>query len=350
MTNPIITPSTEAQISAFEQNHATFRSLNQQMWQIPLISMTLTGGLWFGVSGASAFPLFQMALLFLAVVGNTALAIVIVRLRFVMDKHLDWLETHFPEGFVKANGDQWYNRPLVVRSAFQLVLLLAAGTSLILLISTATQTNWSRAFANMNTTPSLQYYDDHAVHLADLYDSVDPRNAHPALHKRLQSLPEGTRLRILDVGAGSGRDASWLASLGHSVTAVEPSAGMRRIGQAQHPTDLINWRDDALPELKRLESEEFDLIVASAVWMHLAHEDRRPALRRMSSLLAEDGQLYLTLRIGPANENRGIFDVTLEDTKIVAEQAGMAIEVLSEQADLLGRSDVRWVSVAVKAP
>ena len=65
--------------AAFEQNHLAFRSLNQQMWQIPLISMTLTGGLWFGVSRVEEFPLFQLALLFLAAVGNAALFVVILR-------------------------------------------------------------------------------------------------------------------------------------------------------------------------------------------------------------------------------------------------------------------------------
>ena len=32
----------------------------------------------------------------------------------------------------------------------------------------------------------------------------------------------------MDVGAGSGRDAAWLASLGYNVTGVEPAQAMRR--------------------------------------------------------------------------------------------------------------------------
>ena len=74
--------------AAFQQNHLAFRSLNQQMWQIPLISMTLTGGLWFGVSRVEDFPLFQLALLLLAAAGNAALFVVILRLRFVMEQYL----------------------------------------------------------------------------------------------------------------------------------------------------------------------------------------------------------------------------------------------------------------------
>jgi len=36
--------------AAYEQNYQHFRSLNQIMWQIPVLATTLTGGLWFGVT------------------------------------------------------------------------------------------------------------------------------------------------------------------------------------------------------------------------------------------------------------------------------------------------------------
>jgi len=106
-------------LAAFEQNHLSFRSLNQQMWQIPLISMTLTGGLWFGVSRVEDFPLFQFALLFLAAAGNAALFIVIHRLRYVMERYLNWLENKYPPGFVSAHGDRWYHKSFVVRTSIQ---------------------------------------------------------------------------------------------------------------------------------------------------------------------------------------------------------------------------------------
>ena len=38
----------------YEQNCQTFRSLNQLMWQVPIIAMTVTGGLWFGVGTFSS--------------------------------------------------------------------------------------------------------------------------------------------------------------------------------------------------------------------------------------------------------------------------------------------------------
>jgi len=34
-----------SKLAAYNQNSENFRSLNQLMWQIPLIAMSLTGGL-----------------------------------------------------------------------------------------------------------------------------------------------------------------------------------------------------------------------------------------------------------------------------------------------------------------
>ena len=47
------------------------------------------------------------------------------------------------------------------------------------------------------------------------------------IHAWLLDLPPAIPATVLDVGAGSGRAAAWLAAKGYDVTAVEPSANMR---------------------------------------------------------------------------------------------------------------------------
>lgn len=53
------------------------------MWQVPVIAMTLTGGLWFGAARVGDMPGFQYLLLLLAVLSNVGLAIVLTRVRHV---------------------------------------------------------------------------------------------------------------------------------------------------------------------------------------------------------------------------------------------------------------------------
>ena len=77
---------------------------------------------------------------------------------------------------------------------------------------------------------AIPYYNTHAPALAQQYESLPAASVHSWL---IDLLPK-TKTLALDVGAGSGRDAAWLASLGFEVIAVEPSAGMRAEAQRLH--------------------------------------------------------------------------------------------------------------------
>ncbi|SFD95111.1 class I SAM-dependent methyltransferase [Salipiger profundus] len=337
--------------AAFEQNHLAFRSLNQQMWQIPLISMTLTGGLWFGVSRVEDFPLFQLALLFLAAAGNGALSIVILRLRFVMQRYLNWLEDNYPTGFVSADdGEHWYHKSFVVRTSFQAMLLLASALSIVLFIVTGCNT-WKEAKGHMPDDRALTYYQQHASSLADGYEALTFEAAHPGLAKIMTTDRAGEKLRVLDIGAGTGRDAAWFASHGLHVVAVEPSQAMRTLAQTLHAGLSIDWREDRLPGLEEMlnRGERFDIIVASAVWMHVRPDDRKQALQSIVSLLADQGMLYLTLRLGPEEPERGIHKVSLEGFKATAESLGLKVQELETQADLLGRPHIQWQALRIDA-
>lgn len=337
--------------AAFDQNHASFRSLNQQMWQIPLISMTLTGGLWFGVSRVEDFPLFQLALLLLAAAGNAALFIIILRLRFVMEQHLKWLEANYPPGFVSARGEQWYNKPFLVRTLFQSMLLLAAALSLALLVVTA-WTKWEEVWGIMPDDPALTYYESHAASFADGYETLSLETAHPALISLIADSFGARPLAVLDVGAGTGRDASWFAAHGHRIVAVEPSPAMQQIGKRLHPDPKIEWRFDSLPGLAktRASGEKYDLILLSAVWMHVNPDYRKQALETLRDLLKSDGKIYLTLRIGPSEPARGIHRVSVEGLEELLGTMDLKASKLGEQTDLLGRANINWIAMIISAP
>lgn len=334
-------------LAAFNQNHENFRSLNQLMWQIPLIAMTLTGGLWFGVSRADGFLFFQLALLVLAGIGNLSLILVLSRIRFVMDCYLQWLEKTNPNGFVSAKGINWHNKSYVVRTAFQRVLFVTAAISFFLFFLVIY--NHANSKGGPVTDASISFYESHAHSLADGYEAVSFGDVHTELQRILEQEFAGRTLSVLDIGAGTGRDAAWLAARGHHIIAVEPSPSMRKIGQAFHPAKTIEWLDDTLPLLSRLQErgERFDLIVMSAVWMHVRPIDRATGMRSALRLLAPDGFLYMTLRIGPDDATRGIYPVSFRDLKSVADQFGAATEVLDEKPDLLGRHEIHWVSLRI---
>lgn len=333
----------ERRLATYDQNSETFRSLNQLMWQIPLIGMTLTGGLWFGVAKVDGSPFFQFGLLALAGIGNLVLVAVLGRLRYIMGQYLDWLEHFDSDGFVAAGGVSIWTRPRLVRTLFQMMLCLAALISGGLMVSTARQANWIGAGAGASSK-SVAFYDRAARDLADSYESISFEQTHPDLAKMLNT---GAPQRILDVGAGSGRDATAMAALGHTVTAIEPSDEMRKLAQGLHPQAKVNWVNDSLPDLSSLRGHgpQFDLVVVSAIWMHIHPRDRYASLERLAILTKSGGEIYLTLRLGPADPARAIYAVSEDEVRRLATSLHLKATNGGEQPDLLGRPNIRWQTV-----
>ncbi|MCA0359076.1 MAG: methyltransferase domain-containing protein [Proteobacteria bacterium] len=337
--------ATERELAVYDQNSQTLRSLNQLFWQIPVISMSLTGGLWFGVAKAEASPWFQLGLLGLAGVGNVVLVLILHRLRYVMDEYLSWLRQFDTSGFVAAPGKGWLDKPYSVRTALQTMFSLAAAFSFAMMVPSVLDVAKPRT-AKART---LAFYDRAAEDLVDRYEALDFGQAHPHLAAKLSG---AAPLNILDVGAGSGRDAAAMASLGHHVWAAEPSDRMRGLGRALHGAEEIQWLDASMPKLQAqgLTGRRFDLIVLSAVWMHVPVEDRREALERLSALLTQGGEIYLTLRLGPGDAGRAMYPVTSDELGRLAPLAGLEQRVLGDKPDLLGRKDISWRTVVLTKP
>ena len=76
----------------------------------------------------------------------------------------------------------------------------------------------------MAPSDPVRWYDASAAELAPRYESVSPDEL---LSWLVDFLPVAPGL-VLDIGAGTGRDAAWFTEKGYKVIAVEPSGGMRR--------------------------------------------------------------------------------------------------------------------------
>lgn len=166
------------------------------------------------------------------------------------------------------------------------------------------------------------------------------------LHRQVLHLIPAAPCRVLDIGAGTGRDAAAFAAMGHAVVAVEPTAELRERAAALHPSPRIEWVDDGLPDLARL-SGRFDIAMLTAVWMHLNEGQRRRAMPRLASLLGDGGVAIFLLRHGPVPPGRRMFDVSAEETVALAAVAGLGLALrLDDRADTLGRDGVRWTRLA----
>ncbi|MFJ9773039.1 class I SAM-dependent methyltransferase [Kitasatospora sp. NPDC101157] len=188
-------------------------------------------------------------------------------------------------------------------------------------------------------------YGEAAEQLAVQYESV----AFTDVHRSRLHLYPAAPAAVLDIGAGTGRDAAALAALGHRVVAAEPTPELRAVGRRLHPDADIRWVADALPELPRLstEGERFDLILLTAVWMHLTPAEGPTAMDALARLLAPGARLALTLRHGPVPPGRRMFDLPPEHTIALARTRGLQLLHRSARRDLHGRADVSWTELVL---
>jgi SAM-dependent methyltransferase len=196
---------------------------------------------------------------------------------------------------------------------------------------------------------TVSAYDAQAGILAERYESTSAEAVHAALR---EFIPRGQDLIALDVGAGSGRDAAWLASLGYEVVAAEPAAGMRSEAQRRHPDPRIRWLDDRLPDLAGVHrlGLAFDLILLSAVWMHVPLHVRGRAFRKLSTLLKPGGVILMSLRDGPSEPDRPMWPAPAGEIEAFARTHGLAVLRSVTTPDQLGRTDVLWTGMCLRLP
>jgi SAM-dependent methyltransferase len=187
-------------------------------------------------------------------------------------------------------------------------------------------------------------YGAEAAVLLQRYESVSFADHHRAVAHLFPPPPA----RILDIGAGTGRDAAGFAALGHRVVAAEPTAEMRQGAMALHPSPAIDWVDDSLPDLAVLRARggTFDLIMLNAVWMHLGEEQRRQAMPNVAALLTDRGTLVMSLRYGPVPPGRRMFHVSAEETVQFAAAAGLRPVLDLDAVSSLTQPGVTWKRLA----
>lgn len=197
-----------------------------------------------------------------------------------------------------------------------------------------------------------RYYEDHAEEVGSSYESAQGGvlTLLPVLFRRGD--------KVLDIGAGSGRDAAALLALGADVQVVEPSAGLRRYAERAHPELRGRIFDGALPErLPDTFVGKYDAIVLSAVIMHIPNEELFDTAFVLRGRLGSGGRLLLSfpeergdIVPGSDRDKRGRLMVSrsAEEICLLFERLGFTLESEWTSSDSLARKDVLWKTVFLR--
>ncbi|MGZ9899291.1 class I SAM-dependent methyltransferase [Shewanella gaetbuli] len=192
------------------------------------------------------------------------------------------------------------------------------------------------------------FYTENVSELSVQYNSQQFEDVHQSWQNYW---PTDNKL-VLDVGAGTGRDAKWFAQQGCEVYALEPNTEMRKAGALYTQADKVIWLKDTLPELTNILALglRFDVILVSAVWMHLAPSYRERAFRKLSNLLAANGKLVITLRHGKFTDSRVSYPVSITELEGYSHCYGLQVIHTQQADDNLNRQQVSWETVVMNLP
>jgi hypothetical protein len=116
---------------------------------------------------------------------------------------------------------------------------------------------------------------------------------------------------------------------------------------------MIEWLDDSLPDLAAVlaRSQQFDLVMLTAVWIHLDEAERRQAMLRVAALLCAQSRMIMSLRHGPVPPGRRMFEVSAAETIALAGEAGLRLEFERRTPSVQPQNaDVEWTRLAFCKP
>ncbi len=193
---------------------------------------------------------------------------------------------------------------------------------------------------------TLEYYDNKASQLAERYDQIEFSDFQSEL-LRIFSV----KSKILEIGCGSGREATFLSSQGLEVVATDGSKAMLEEAEKAHPELKGRLRFARLPERLPFGHAAFDGVYSVATLMHLPKEGITKSIGEIHRVLRPGGLFFFSVSLERDDIDRqtnldrhGRLFTLLpkEEWNSLCTQVGFKQERFTTSTDSAGRKNLVW--------
>ena len=194
---------------------------------------------------------------------------------------------------------------------------------------------------------TIDYYEKNAVDLVSRYENADVSELHSRL---LTTFRPGSSL--LEVGCGTGREASFLLKNGYDIECIEASKQMINLAEKLHPELQGRLIKGEVPGCLESMNKKYDGIYAIATLMHLPLEDIATVLDGFYNRLVKSGRILISVPLsrpdletsGYDSKGRYFLLLTEEAWCDLIYSAGFSKIETSLTDDGMGRNSVKWLN------
>lgn len=202
----------------------------------------------------------------------------------------------------------------------------------------------------MIDNPTLNYYEDNSINLSLRYEQADVNEIQKLL---LQTFEKNSN--ILEIGCGSGRDASFMVKNSFDVIAIDGSKNMIEEAKKIHPELSEKLLHKTLANDLDFD-KTFDGIYSIATLMHLSKNDLDKTISKIYNLSKQNGKILMSVSLfrddidenGFDDKGRFFLVLSFENWINLLENVGFKILHIKTNSDGLGRGGIEWLTLVAQ--